>query len=63
MAKEALRDAQSLRLPANSVAHLQKEIERLKEETKHDEQNLATSGSTRTISDIEEELQQVTEQM
>jgi len=58
-----LRDILTLKQQASNIGRLQKEMERAKQEISQLENNLLSTGSTKTADDVQNDLGQITEQM
>lgn len=61
--KKELRDIQSLKEYSKTIARLQKDLERSKTEAESIETELSSTGSTKTIEDVEEEIEKISTEM
>lgn len=61
--KRQVRDVQALQSTARNVARLQKEVQRLNEEIESLVNELSASGSTKTVDDVQTELDEISAQM
>ncbi|KAJ7250863.1 AAA domain-containing protein [Mycena haematopus] len=57
--KRDLRDIRSLKSPAQTVSRLQKEVKRAKDDIADIEQQLSATGSTKTLDDVQNELDEL----
>ncbi len=58
-----MKDIQNLKQLANAITSLQKEISRLENDIKNLETELSTSGSTKTTTDLETDLENVKKEL
>ncbi|KAK0201991.1 hypothetical protein DFS33DRAFT_1037614 [Desarmillaria ectypa] len=57
--KKQIKDIQGLQITARNVSRLQKEIQRAEEEVESYEKELAATGSTKTMRDVQNELDEI----
>lgn len=61
--KRQLKDVATLRDHARTISRLQREIERAEQETQALERDLLVSGSTKTVDDVQEELDKLSAEL